>query len=43
VPRTFGSGLAGFTICSSPSTILAHNLSAGAAYGLLDHFWCVLS
>jgi hypothetical protein len=39
-PVTFGAGLV-FTLCDTPTVVLAHNLSssASAVYGLLTHFW----
>lgn len=36
---SIGNGLAGVSVCASPTVILTHTLSANATFGLLTHFW----
>jgi len=36
---TFGTGLAGISICEAPSVVLNYTLSATATHGVLHHFW----
>ena len=36
---TFGTGLAGFGVCASPTVVLNYTLAAGATHAALHHFW----
>eukprot|EP00041_Stephanoeca_diplocostata_P017490 m.354493 g.354493 ORF g.354493 m.354493 type:complete len:166 (-) comp20717_c0_seq64:2493-2990(-) len=37
--RSFGTGLAGVSICPKPQVVLNYTLSPKASHGVLHHFW----